>query len=415
MALVCKDLRKVSEDSWLWKFKLFQLTQFCDPERYNYNYKACYKSYMTAGKSMEKGAAGSFKMTALRGHTEAITCMDHQNNTLLTGSNDNTAKVWSLSRAELAFTLTGHTKPITCVKLSATTCATGSADATIGIWDLDNGSRIASLSHGDPEPDERVLSIAYNPYDSNQLVSTIGVHVSLWDINASRKIATINVRGLPISSWFDASGRLITSSSENIDVWDVRSLSQPLFRLPPARLVATSKDYLVAVSSGNNALHQYSMSNGALLATRTFGPLNFQLGVINAPPITPATIANQNNSLVNLHITNQEVVYTIGAVVHSLPFNEFALGTPKTYSNHTSTINAIQIDDRKIISASQDNTIKVWDKATATRLYSLLGGSVQAREGDPIAPIAGCTTVRVDQSRVIGTFNNIVRIYNFKL
>jgi hypothetical protein len=49
-------------------------------------------------------------------------------------------------------------------------------------------------------------------------------------------------------------------------------------------------------------------------------------------------------------------------------------------------VNGCQLDGQRLVSCSADNTIKVWDLKTGKRLYSLLGGSLQERAGNPPHP-----------------------------
>ena len=51
--------------------------------------------------------------------------------------------------------------------------------------------------------------------------------------------------------------------------------------------------------------------------------------------------------------------------------------------DHRGRVNALQMDDRKLVTASADNTIKVWNLSTGVRQYSLLGGSLQVRANVP--------------------------------
>jgi len=82
--------------------------------------------------------------------------------------------------------------------------------------------------------------------------------------------------------------------------------------------------------------------------------------------------------------------------------------------DHSGPINAVQFDNLKITSASQDGCVNVWDKKTGNRLYALLGGSMQARGRNPPHPTRpGISGVTFDQSRVVVSFNALLRTYTF--
>ena len=94
----------------------------------------------------------------LRGHEGPITCaaISPDNDWLVTGSADGTARLWDFSDDELAdepFVLRGHDvgSPITCLAISPDShwLATGNYDATVCVWDL---------SVTDPAADPTVLA-----------------------------------------------------------------------------------------------------------------------------------------------------------------------------------------------------------------------------------------------------------------
>ncbi|GAM21851.1 hypothetical protein SAMD00019534_050260 [Acytostelium subglobosum LB1] len=419
---VCKDFNRISNDSWLWKYKLYQYSSFCDPERYNNNYKQCYKSYFTASKAMAKGVPGTFKMTALRGHTGRITCFDHMNNTLVSGSADNTAKVWDLKEGKAVLTLTGHTDPITCIQMNSFNVATGSRDATVLLWDLETGKASTTLVR--PGASEPVNALCFNPANHDQLVNSIGYSVNLFDCSTAKLTNTINAHGLPGRVSFDPLGNLVTSTSENLFVWDMRKLSSPLYRLPPTALYhATTEQY---VSVRGTQVRRHSTATGALLEEFVLPPnIAPTTGIFPGPPGMPAPppitilphplpmptvppMQTATSPVRCLTATNSEIVFAIGNNVYSYKDGQY-----KTFANHTGLVNCLHVDDKKIISGSLDNTIKVWDKTSGNRLYSLLGGSNVVRNGEE--PPTGCIDLRSDQGRVIGSFDNLLRVYNFKM
>jgi WD40 repeat protein len=55
--------------------------------------------------------------------------------------------------------------------------------------------------------------------------------------------------------------------------------------------------------------------------------------------------------------------------------------------DHTAAVNGCQLDGQRLVSCSADNTLKVWDLKTGKRLYSLLGGSLQARADNTPHPL----------------------------
>ena len=65
----------------------------------------------------------------------------------MTGSTDNSIKVWSTKTAKEYFTLTGHTDRITSLAINEdfTVLVSGSSDCTIKMWSLEEKKIIRTL------------------------------------------------------------------------------------------------------------------------------------------------------------------------------------------------------------------------------------------------------------------------------
>ncbi|CAB3398919.1 unnamed protein product [Caenorhabditis bovis] len=84
----------------------------------------------------------------LRGHEDhVITCMQIHDDLLVTGSDDNTLKVWSIDRGVCLFTLTGHTGGVWTSQISS--CGrfivSGSTDRSVKVWSTADGSLLNTL------------------------------------------------------------------------------------------------------------------------------------------------------------------------------------------------------------------------------------------------------------------------------
>jgi hypothetical protein len=83
-------------------------------------------------------AASGHELYTLKGHARGIrsVAFSPDGRRIVTGSDDNTAKVWEAGGGQELLTLKGHTAPITCVSCSpdGQRIATGSGDRTATVW-----------------------------------------------------------------------------------------------------------------------------------------------------------------------------------------------------------------------------------------------------------------------------------------
>ncbi|XP_023331292.1 beta-TrCP [Eurytemora carolleeae] len=77
----------------------------------------------------------------LVGHTQAVTCLDADTLFLISGSQDNTLKLWSRADGRKIKDLTGHVSKITTVRMIYPTAISGSrgAERCIRIWNVQAG------------------------------------------------------------------------------------------------------------------------------------------------------------------------------------------------------------------------------------------------------------------------------------
>ncbi|KAF8643876.1 hypothetical protein AX16_008892 [Volvariella volvacea WC 439] len=84
----------------------------------------------------------------LKGHTNAIRDLAAQGRTIVSGSYDNTVRVWDIITGQCQLVLTGHTLKVYCVALDLARnhVYSGSMDGTARIWDLKTGAALHTLT-----------------------------------------------------------------------------------------------------------------------------------------------------------------------------------------------------------------------------------------------------------------------------
>jgi WD40 repeat protein len=148
------------------------------------------------------------------GHTAAITslCFSTDGKYVLTGSEDNTAKLWNLDGEEI-ITYEGHAKEVNSVAFSrdGQFIVTGSSDFSVKLWNV-SGSEVKTFQgHQGP-----VNSVAISPEGDQVLSGGSDNTVLLWDIERGKKVRQFNKHDASIRFVaFSADGEFILTGSKN--------------------------------------------------------------------------------------------------------------------------------------------------------------------------------------------------------
>jgi len=174
---------------------------------------------------------------------------------------------------------------------------------------------------------------------------------------------------------------------------DTRNNGQALFNLPLAGVNSSfyAGENRLAVGTSNGTIAIYDVNTGTQLHTNHLHhqAINSLHGYGDC-----IVTASQDNTCKIWNMKTQSLVQTL--------------------SDHSAPVNTVQMDEHRVVSGGADMCMKVWNRATGQRLYSLLGGTRQERGNNPSHPTrAGCSGLKFDQSRIVGSFNSLLRVYSF--
>nr|CAB3477410.1 unnamed protein product [Digitaria exilis] len=141
----------------------------------------------------------SKQMFKLQGHTKWIRSMRMTGETIITGSDDWTARVWSLNRGTCDAVLACHAGPILCVEYSPSDkgIVTGSSDGLIRFWENEGGIKcvknltlhtasVLSISAGDHwlgiGAADNSMSLFHRPQERFGGFSNAGSKVAGWQL-----------------------------------------------------------------------------------------------------------------------------------------------------------------------------------------------------------------------------------------
>ncbi|PGH02040.1 F-box and WD-40 domain-containing protein 1/11 [Blastomyces parvus] len=248
-----------------------------------------------------------------------------------------------------AYPSEAHTECVYTIQFFGKWLVSGSRDRTVRVWNLETrrlrGSPLVAHS-------KSVLCLQFDPSAEEDIIisGSSDRSVIVWRFSTGEKIhelanahqdSVLNLR-------FDKRFLVTCSKDKLIKIWNRRELS-PM-----------DKDYP-------------SFFNGAGVRYPTY--------IVDTSLISPSTLEAQ--------IANQQI--------KTLPPYSLLM----TLDGHGAAVNAIQIDENEIVSASGDRLIKVWDIHNGACLKTLIGHK------------KGIACVQFDSRRIVsGSNDDTVRIYD---
>jgi WD40 repeat protein len=346
-------------------------------------------------------------LQTLVGHTGpvSVAAVFADGSRALTGSRDNTLRLWDLKTGETLRTLKGHTGPVKSVTVLAAgrRALSGSDDNTLRLWDLETGETLRTLEGYvvgvSPDGTRALFNCGFYGRRARVTrlwdletgeVRTIGQNIQTWDHPINRIMALV-----------DGNRALSASENNTLRLWDL-STEYTLRTLEghkgPINAVSVFADGSLALSgSWDKTLRLWDLATGDTLRT-----LEGHKGPINAVSVfadgNRALSASEDNTLRlwdlatgdTLRILEPDtggvsMVATVADEGRALSFGSWdntlqlwdleTVGTASTLEGYTSWVNGLAIlpDGRRALSGSWDNTLQLWDLETGEVLRTFEG------------------------------------------
>jgi small GTP-binding protein len=281
-------------------------------------------------------------------------------NTLASGSNDNTIKLWDVKNAKLIRSLEGHSDSVRSVVFSpdGNILASGSNDNTIKLWDVKNAKLIRSLEgHSNS-----VRSVVFSP-DGNILASSSDRIIKLWDVKSAKLIRSLEGHNYSVQIVvFSPDGNILASGSYDhiIKLWDIKSaklIGSLEGHSNSVRSVVFSPDgNILASGSYDNTIKLWDVNNAKLI--RSLEGHNYSVQIVAFSPDGNILASGSNDNTIKLWDVKS------AKLIRSL-------------EGHSDSVQIVAFspDGNILASGSNDNTIKLWDVKNAKLIRSLEGHS----------------------------------------
>jgi WD40 repeat protein len=300
-------------------------------------------------------STGVCSVKTLRGHTHGVYSIVLEDGKLLSGSWDNTIKIWDLSNPTCIATLQGHENSVSSLAVSNGKLFSGSWDKTIKIWDLSNHTCIATLSGHE----NSVSSLAIS--DGKLFSGSCDKTIKIWDLSNHTCIATLSGHEDRVFSLAVSNGKLFSGSWDNtIKIWDL------------------SNHTCIATLQGHtSSVRALAVSNGKLFS----GSWDKTIKIWDLSNDTCiATLSGHEESVLSLAVSNGKLFS--GSWDKTIKIWDLSNHTCiATFQGHTSGVPSLAVSNGKLFSGSDDNTIKIWDfTASHAQIFEEIANELESQD-----------------------------------
>ncbi|KAM8882705.1 F-box/WD repeat-containing protein 7-like isoform 1-T1 [Synchiropus picturatus] len=357
-AQTCRYWRILAEDNLLWREKCREegisecpslRRRKCVRQGLSVSpWKSTYIRQHRIENNWRKG--GAQEPMVLKGHDDhVITCLQFSGDLIVSGSDDNTLKVWSAITGQCLRTLTGHTGGVWCSQMTGATVISGSTDRTLRVWNAESGECVHTL-YGHTST-VRCMHLHGNRVVSGSRDTTLRV----WDVVTGR-CEHVLTGHLGAVRCVQFNGHRVVSGGYDyrVKVWDPET-ETCLHTLQghTNRVYSLQFDGVFVVSGSlDTSIRVWDAETGGCVHTLT-GHQSLTSGM-----------ELRDNILVSGNADSTVRVWDVrtGQCLHTLqgPFK------------HQSAVTCLQFCRGLVLSSSDDGTVKLWDLRTGAYLRDVV-------------------------------------------
>jgi WD40 repeat protein len=281
---------------------------------------------------------------------------------VLTGSADDTAKIWDAASGNLLRTLQGHTDDVRAVEWSPDSkqILTGSIDNTARFWDAASG-QILKILQGHTDD---IWSVAWSP-DGKQVLTGSDDHTArIWNVASGEAVMTLlgHTDNVVAVAWSPDSKQVLTGSNDHTTIiWDVTSLREPRKvttlqnHTSWINEVAWSPDGKQILTGSNDHTTIIWDANSGQVVTILRGHTASVYAAAWSPDGKQVLTGSDDHTARIWDVTSGQVITTL--------------------SGHTGWLYDVawSPDGKQILTGRADTTAKIWDVASGQAVMTFLG------------------------------------------
>ncbi|MBW4494032.1 MAG: protein kinase [Oscillatoria princeps RMCB-10] len=295
-----------------------------------------------------KAFLGGWESATFAGHTRYVysVCLSPDGRFALSGSEDNTLKLWEVATGRCLRTFEGHTESVysVCLSPDGFFALSGSGDKTLKLWDVATGRPLRTFAGHT----SYVFSVCLSPDGRFALSGSGDDTLKLWEVAAGRCLRTFEGHtDWVLSVCLSPDGRFALSGSRDntLKLWEVatgRCLRTFEGHTDSVSSVCLSPDGRFALSgSGDETLKLWDVATGQCL--RTFQRHAESVSSVCLSPDGRFALSWSGDKTLKLW--------------------EVATGWPlRIFEGHTGRVSSVYLspDGRFALSGSWDKTLKLW-------------------------------------------------------
>jgi WD40 repeat protein len=272
------------------------------------------------------------------GHSDNITAVafSPDGKLALSGSWDNTLKLWDVSNGREIRTFKGHAWTVNAVAFSpdGKLALSGSEDKTLKLWQVSTGREIRTFKGHSLS----VIAVAFSPDGKLALSGSEGNTFKLWDVSNGREIRTFKEHGCIVNAVaFSPDGKLALSGfDKTLKLWKI----------------GDSRD------DKSSFLHKLGLFCSRLFGQQTFdGHSSWVKAVAFSSDGKFALSGSDDGALKLWEVSSGREIWTL--------------------NGHASSVEAVAFspDGKLALSGSYDKTLKLWDVSSGREIRTLKGHS----------------------------------------
>ncbi|XP_030380133.1 F-box/WD repeat-containing protein 7 [Scaptodrosophila lebanonensis] len=367
-AQTCRSWRFLCDDNLLWKEKCRKAQILTEPRSdrpkrgrdgnmppISSPWKAAYMRQHIIEMNWRSRAVRKPKV--LKGHDDhVITCLQFSANRIVSGSDDNTLKVWSAVTGKCLRTLVGHTGGVWSSQMSDNIIISGSTDRTLKVWDMERGTCVHTLQGHTSTV--RCMHLHGNKVVSGSRDATLRV----WDIELGTCLHVL-VGHLAAVRCVQYDGKLIVSGAYDymVKIWHPeRQECLHTLQGHTNRVYSLQFDGIHVVSGSlDTSIRVWDVETGNCKHT-LMGHQSLTSGMELRQNILVS--GNADSTVKVWDITTGQCLQTLSGP-----------------NKHQSAVTCLQFNSRFVVTSSDDGTVKLWDVKTGEFIRNLValdsGGS----------------------------------------